>query len=663
MNISNNNNSISLEEDNFFTQPKNIKSKKQGNKNKSKTSNSFFGKIINSVSKIGQGLKNIMSMKINYEDEDDYNPNLYDQVLNRFNNNEEISLIDAPSFMEESNIQNTSNKKNESNIMMISQNEINNDNDIVNNNAINNIGSFNNSLHRQKEEIINTDIIPKNERKLSIKSTFLNKKRLNDNHLENIFEERNEEEEKNEEENLNVNISENRNKILNKNKKENSYDSLREKMNKSNYNIKNNTFKMNKINNTSMMSLSMRSLDNIKNEINKRREENLRSVQDMYKKNGLNYDDKKEQQIREDILKKYYEDKAKRFEEVQLKIKREQQKREEEFKKMKIRKESGFKYGSIPKKQNILSQMKSTEINFKPSKPININNNSSSISQKEETKQFNPNITFGNISNSQSQTAELKIINNSSKDNNGIDINKKNESSNLKMETTPLFGTNEVKREEVSKPKENEQKMSTGLFGNADNKLNAAININNTKQTENITSSSLFGNGNNEKKPIFDNKKQSIFGNLIVQETKEEEKKQEIKINNDKKQEDFFGSSNNLGFNKKPESSLFTGNNSTSIFGGQTSNEKGGLFDQNNTVSQGINQQSLFNSNNPTNLAGNSLVNKNNPFLNANNSNKGSTTSLFGFNSNNEQKQTSTPSLFSGLQSSTNLNNGKSLFG
>ena len=40
-------------------------------------------------------------MKINYEDDDeDYynNKNLYDQVLNRFNNNEEINLIDAPSF-------------------------------------------------------------------------------------------------------------------------------------------------------------------------------------------------------------------------------------------------------------------------------------------------------------------------------------------------------------------------------------------------------------------------------------------------------------------------------------------------------------------------------------------------------------------------------------
>ena len=657
MNISNNNNSISLEEDNFFSEPKTNKSKKQGNKNKSKTSNSFFGKIINSVSKIGQGLKNIMSMKINYEDEDDYNPNLYEQISSRFNNNEEISLIDAPSFMEESNIQNQSNKKNESNIMMISQNEINNDNDIINNNVINNIINFNNSINHQKEEIINTDIIPNNERKLSIKSTFLNKKRLNDRHLENIFEERNEEEEKNEEENLNVNISGNKNKILNKNKFENSFDSSRIKMNRTNSNIKNNTFKMNKLNNTSMMSLSMRSLDNIKNEISKRREENLRSVQDMYKKNSLKYNDKEDEQLREKILKEYYADKAKRNAEVKLKLEREKQRREEEFKKLKIRKESGFKYGSIPKKQNILSEMKSTEINFKPSyKKVIINNNSSILSQKEETKQINPNITFGNISNSQSQTNEIKIINNdNNNDNNDIAINKKK--LNLKEEPKSLFGPSEIKIDEEKKQKESESKTNTGLFSNTESNLNA---FNNNKKEENKNTPFLFGNTNNEKKPIFDNRKQSIFSNMIVPPEKEKEKKEEIKTTNDKKQEDFFGSSINLEFKKNDESSLFKGNSDMKgIFGTQISNEKGGLFDQNNQVSQGINPKSLFNSNKPPI---NSLVTQNNPFLKASNSNKGSTTNLFGVSSNNEnntQKQTSTTSLFGGFTP----NPGKSLFG
>ena len=334
-------------------------------------------------------------------------------------------------------------------------------------------------------------------------------------------------------------------------------------------------------------------------------------------------------------------------------MEREKQRREEEFKKLKIRKDLGFKYGSIPKKQNILSEMKSTEINFKPSyKKVIINNNSSILSQKEETKQINPNITFGNISNSQSQTNEIKIINNNDND---IDINKKK--LNLKEEPKSLFGPSEVKKDEEKKQKESESKTNTGLFSNTESNLNA---FNNNKQEENKNTPFLFGNTNNEKKPIFDNRKQSIFSNMIVPPEKEKEKKEEIKTTNDKKQEDFFESSINLGFKKNDESSLFKGNSDMKgIFGTQISNEKGGLFDQNNQVSQGINPKSLFNSNKPPI---NSLATQNNPFLSASNSNKGSTTNLFGVSSNNEnntQKQTSTTSLFGGFTP----NPGKSLFG
>ena len=38
------------------------------------------------------------------------------------------------------------------------------------------------------------------------------------------------------------------------------------------------------------MSLSMKSLDNIKDEINQRREENLSSIEEMHKWHGLYYD-------------------------------------------------------------------------------------------------------------------------------------------------------------------------------------------------------------------------------------------------------------------------------------------------------------------------------------------------------------------------------------
>ena len=104
--------------------------------------------------------------------------------------------------MEESFIKDNNIKKNESNIEMTSKNDINKEDINRNNKILDTIENFNNSLINQKEEIINTDILPNNERKLSIKSLLLNKKRKNENNIENILE-RNEEEEKNEEENIN----------------------------------------------------------------------------------------------------------------------------------------------------------------------------------------------------------------------------------------------------------------------------------------------------------------------------------------------------------------------------------------------------------------------------------------------------------------------------
>ena len=189
-NFNNLENIISLEEADLFS------SSKKANNYESKTSNSFFGTIINSISKIGQGLKNIMSMKINYEKEDDLNPNLFNQISNRFNTNEEINLIEAPSFMEESNIEKQNNKKNENNIMMISQNEINNKDLIDNSNNIKN------TLNNNKYEMINLETKSNGERKLSIKSKLLNRKRVSDRPLENILAA--DEEEKNDEENLNI---------------------------------------------------------------------------------------------------------------------------------------------------------------------------------------------------------------------------------------------------------------------------------------------------------------------------------------------------------------------------------------------------------------------------------------------------------------------------
>ena len=678
-----NNNIISLEEeeeDNSYNRQRFNRAKKQANNN-SKSSNSFFGKIINSFSKIGQGLKNIMSMKINYEDEDDYNPNLYDQVIKRFNNNEEINLIDAPSFMEESNIQNQSNRKNESkndsNIMMTSQNDINNNNE----NNIRNFENSFNSFNNKNEEIINTDIEPKEERKFRIKSTFLNKKRANDRNID-ILEEK-DEEEKNEEENINMNLSK-ENNFVSKNKGDSSLNSSKIIINKSSSKI-NNRINNNKLNNSSSMNISMRSLKSIKDEINKRREENLRSIEDMHKRYGLNYDPKKEKQIREKILEDYYKEKAKRIAEGKLKLEREKLKREEDFKKLRVRKGTGIKClpTKKPKKPIILSETKNEQIHFKPNIKDTGNKNNLNLSQKEIVKQpntipkakhiYDSNITFGNISNSQSQHNDSKEENKKNKENSNDNINIKKEEAKPK-ETLPFFGFNQPQKDKNDIEKEKESKPYISLFDNSGNSGNLF-----NQQAGNTTVPSLFGNTNivsekkeaKENKGLFDNRKTSIFDGMIVKNEKIEEKKEGINFKNEKKQDDFFSSTNNLEIKNEDSisNSLFKGDNAKSIFGRQLSSEKGGIFDQNPQVSKGINQQSLFLSNNDGNTE-KTLLTKNNPFVNHANSNKGSSTNLFGApsgNENNKQEQKPNNSIFPtfsiGTTSGINNSNSKSLFG
>ena len=294
-------------------------------------------------------------------------------------------------FIEESNIQNQSSKKNESNIMLISQNEINNNE--------NSLKNFEKLFNNKNEEIINTYLVTKEERKLRIKSTFLNKKRANDRNID-ILEEK-DEEEKNEEENINMNLSKGNN-IITKNKGENSLNSSRIKINNSNSKMNKTNNKLS--NNSSLMNISMRSLNSIKGDINKIIAENLHLIEEMHKRYKLNYDSNKERQIRQKILEDYYKEKAKRMEKGKLNL----LKRKEEFKKMKIREAAKVKYTSTQKKPLILSGTKNEEIHCKPSiKNTNNNNNNKNnlnLSQKENVKQpnifpkannfFGTNITF-----------------------------------------------------------------------------------------------------------------------------------------------------------------------------------------------------------------------------------------------------------------------------
>ena len=668
-----NNSIMSLEEEDSPNHLNPNKTKRKPN-NKTKSNSSLFGSIINSVYKIGQGLKNIMSMKINIENEDESNPDLYNQISNRFNMNEEINLIDAPSFMEESFIKDNSNKKNESNIMMTSKNDINKEDINRNNKILDTIENFNNSLINQKEEIINTDILPNNERKLNIKSLLLNKKRKNENNIENILE-RNEEEEKNEEENINNNSSIKKNKLNNENILNKSMNSI--KMNLSMNKDLNKSRRSRNINNTSMTNLSMMSLENIKKEINKRREENLRNVEEMQKRHGLNYDDAKEREMRDKILEEYYKDKAKRIAEGKLQMEREKKKREEEFKKLKIKKVSGLKYNSIQKKPAILSETKSTEIQFKPNK-INFSEKIEKVKKEEfkqpiaksEGKDISISTSFSFGTKIPEKNDKIKDIKTSSK----IELlNEPPQASieppKIKLEEKPLFGFGINNKEDNNdkQNKANETKPSLGLFSNT-----LINNTQNQEKPENKGLSSLFGNNEDKNKEAesqkkLDNKNLPLISPMINTQKPEKENKDEQKTKNDVKQEDFFGSSTNL-LNKGQDSvlSLFNhdNNNHTNIFRTQPTNEKWGLFDQNNSVSQGINNTSLFNSNKTTNIANgtSSLMNEKNPFLQ---SKTPSQKNLFGAQANNDnnQKPNNNQSLFGNTTSLFGVNTNKGLFG
>ena len=666
-NTYNNNTIMSLEEEDSSKRNNTGKNKIKSN-NSTKSNSSLFGRIFNSVYKIGQGLKSIMSMKFNIENEDENNPDLYNQISNRFNMKEEMSLIDAPSFMEESFVKDNSNRKNESNIMMTSKNEINNKDLNKNNKVLDTIENFNKSLFNQKEEIINTDILPNEKSKLSFKSLLLNKKRNNDNHLENIYKKNEEEEEKNEEENIINNTSINNNKVNNENRINKSNTST--KMNISFSKELNKTRNSKFFNNTSIMSL-----ENIKKEINKRREENLRNVEEMQKRHGLNYDEAKEREMRNKILEEYYKDKAKRIAEGKLQMEQEKKKREEEFKKLKIKKVSGIKYTSIKKNPPLLTEIKNTEIHFKP------NNNTKLIenSKKEELKvprnepesndiSVKKNFSFANsIIEKDEKKEEIKNIN-FSKTKETINVPPK-----INNEQKSIFGFNNSSIEDNNNNKQKKENEIKPNFSSISNPLTSTNNQPNQEKTEKKETINLFGlTGDNNKKELnfnsqikFDNKKQSVFGNLLNNQTPEKKSKEEPKPKNDIKQDDFFNSSNNLNYKDQNSiQSLFKGdNNDKGIFRTQPTNEKGGLFDQNNSVSQGINSQSLFNSNKLNNNSGggSSLLNQANPFIQ---SKAPTQNTLFGLTNNNDNNQNQKKSLFGDTNNIFgNKSNTGSLFG
>ena len=684
---------MSLEEDGQTPNKIKANQNKRSKEYTDDSSNSIFSKFMNSMSKIGQGLKNIMSMRINIEETNDNtdNQNIYDQVSNRFMANEEISLIEAPSFVEEisSSIKkkkkvNERNKKEDSN-MLISFDDIRENDDDINN-------SFNKDvLSKKNNENINIDILKNNKNKIEIKSTLLSKKREREKESEaknsfdnsNIFQKNSEiiddeVSQKSKSKIIEKSIISNRSKIQNGN----NISEQRQK-NRTNMNM-----------NSSIMSLSMKSLDDIKSEVNKRREDNLKKIEDMHKRNGLCYDYAKELEIREKILSDYYKGKQNLIKQAKLKEENERRKREEEYHKLKIKKNESYVIYRTRKPKILLTQTKSTEIKLEGNpliQPAQTNNNNKSNENNNKGIDFSFNNGFNNSINEQNNNKNNEIKNDKQENklffnntNTFSDNNNKNNDSN-KQSLFPIINANdnknndnkekEIQKVNISEEptkiidnkkesifqsfmanndknnKEEKTESKKPLFSLDEGKQGGLFkNINNTPTTSNQTLFSFsLGEGNN---------KSSIFGKK--NDEKNNEPKKETKSLFTESSSSFFGVGNQQSLftpTTNEQKSLFdikknninfnSGNDNSGMF----APKKEGFFNQDTAVSSALNEKSLFQSNNE-----NSLLKKNNPFLQTG-SNNAPATNLFG---NNEQKKETTPSLFGNLSSGTT---GPSLFG
>ena len=224
-----------------------------------------------------------MSMKINIEDDDSYDPEVYNRINNRFNVREEMSLIEASSFIDDysfiykkylKNIQKNNNNEQRYNInnnMIISHNETQRYDENNDNNVSKEFENYNNSFNKGEQEIINTNISKENNKKIKIESNLLTRKREREDNI----------------------IKEEINEDLKEELKDGEIEKSMFKKNEAKSRIKadkNNISDYKKIINSSINSLSMKSLDNLKNEIEKKKMDNLKNIEEMYQRNDLYYD-------------------------------------------------------------------------------------------------------------------------------------------------------------------------------------------------------------------------------------------------------------------------------------------------------------------------------------------------------------------------------------
>ena len=600
---------ISLEEDNSYQKLK--YKKRKGNNEIENSSNSFFSKIINTVSKIGQGLKTIMSMKINIEDDDSYYPEVYNRINNRFNVREEMSLIEAPSFIDDysvsykkylKNIQKKNNNEQRYNInnnMIVSLNETQRYDENNDYNDSKEFENYNNSFSKGEQEIINTDISKENKKKIKIESNLLTRKREREH---NIIKEE---------------INEDLKEELKDGEIEKSM--FKKKETKSRIKVdKNNISDYKKIINSSINSLSIKSLDNLKNEIEKKKMDNLKNIEEMYQRNDLYYDYLKDVQMRANALDDYFKEKVKKIE-----MEKEKRKKEEEKKKFKVNKLTDLKFYCIPKKKpKIFAEKKVEQIEFIGKPKVKIEPANIEISNGIKPGKSTPSFYIGNNNNDKNNSINENDNKNKEENNKtGTKLNSNNDAGEIGKEKIKLpmlinkeeneekknekenSNTKEVKKDDVKDKMpvipflfNNDQKPKVPIFSSQDSRKEIIWNNPNTNQ-ENPNPKNPFTMFN----PIGQN-----ISNI---ENKKEEKATSHTFEGNKDIPDLFTGSNTTDKNifsssnpKTNESPFFgiginTSKQKNSIF--NNTPKKEGLFSQQTSVSSSINQTNLFTSNKP----------------------------------------------------------------
>ena len=621
---------------------------------------SLISKFYNSVKKIGQKIQNLIELKVESNNE---NKNLNEPNIKQINFNEfPISLNESftehnyslnkeiNSFPKKMNREEF--KKNpfiENNYSRINEVDNNFKEEETNNNLYlnSNFFPYSNNL---KKEMMNFQT----EKKNNVHNSFeLNKKRQRENIIDN---------------NNNDLVEENNSPLKSENRIISNINTFQIEGNTLN-NINESNISISSIknnNNNSLMSITLRSLDEIKNDIDKKRLESIKEIEKFRGKYYVSYDIQKDYQTRKEIIENYYKKKLDKLEEITQKSEKEKKKRLDSFKLLKELKEGSFNIKAEKKPKNTLSTIKSGEISFmriNKNNNKNTNNNDNKNNKDVNISLFNSFGTNNSFNNGKKEDYQSTVLKNNEKEENKLNLfsnkqtslllndkkeenslfeNKKNE--NLKIQSNlneKEINSSNKEKSIFSSNKEN-NKQTGSLFSNQmnGNFFSGNINNNNDQKENNSNQSSnsqnfKFGllqsptNLNSQPNNSFNNNSEKSL-------LKENQKNNSIFSTN---QTSIFNNNNNFNINNKNDNenkqiplfgnqtipSQTTNKDSNSLFGAKTvtlkdtnpiSNVSENIEHKTSIFKSNINSQNYNNLPSPNQNNSGSLVNKNNPFLN-----------------------------------------------